>query len=102
MKYFLHIATALSIITYLFWSYFPKGSFYYGNALFIFMLCVYLYVKDNQSFIKFVLFCLSLNNLLDELFFDNTKLGYNELVLLVIIPAIWFINLKRNAREICK
>jgi len=102
MKYFLHIATLLSIITYLFWSYFPKGSFYVCNALFIFMLCVYIFALDKQSFIKFVLLSLSLNNLFDELLFDNTILGYNELIILVIVPIIWLIKNKRNAREICK
>lgn len=100
MKYLLYIATLISIITYLFWSYCPKNSFYIGNALFIFMLCMYIFALDKQSFIKFVLFSLSLNNLLDELLFDNTILGYNELVILVIVPLIWFIKNNNNARKI--
>jgi hypothetical protein len=102
MKYFLHIATLISIITYLFWNFLPIGSFYIGNALFISMLCMYIFSLDKKSFIKFVLFSLSLNNLLDELLFDNTKLGYNELIILVIVPLIWLVKNKRNARKILK
>lgn len=90
MKLILYIATLVSLVTYLCWSYLPKGTFYIGNSLFIFLLCVYLFFKEKQSTIKFVLFCLSLNNFLDELFFDNTKLEINELFtgLTIIIFAI--------------
>jgi len=102
MKYYLHIATLISVVTYLFWNFLPIGSFYIGNALFISMLCMYIFALDKQSFIKFVLFSLSLNNLLDELLFDNTKLGYNELIILVIVPLIWLVKNKRNARKIFK
>lgn len=94
MKYILHIATILSIVTYMFWYYLPKGSFYVGNALFIFLLCVYIFVKQREKFINFVLLGFSVNNLLDELFFDNTKLGYNELAILIIIPLIWVLKKK--------
>ncbi len=102
MKYLLYIATPVSLITYLFWEQLPKGSFYIGNALFIFLLCSYIFVNHKQSFIKFVLFGLSLNNLIDELFFNPTELGYNELALAVSLPIIWFYKTKHNAREICK
>ena len=89
-KPILHIATIVSIITYLFWSYMPKGSFYIGNAIFILLLCVYLFLNDKGSVIKFVLMSLSINNLLDEMFFDNTKLELNELLtaLTIFIFAI--------------
>lgn len=99
MKYFLHIATLISLITYLFWNFLPIGSFYIGNALFISMLCMYIFSLDKKSFIKFVLFCLSLNNLFDELLFDNTILGYNELVILVIVPIIWLFKNKKKCKK---
>tara|TARA_R110000851_G_scaffold24775_4_gene71749 strand:+ start:3542 stop:3838 length:297 start_codon:yes stop_codon:yes gene_type:complete len=89
-KPILYIATVISSITYLFWSYLPKGSFYIGNALFILLLCVYLFLNDKKSIIKFILLSLSLNNLLDEIFFDNTKLELNEILtaLTIFIFAI--------------
>lgn len=80
MKYILYIATVVSLATYLFWSSLPKGSFYIGNSLFILLLCTYLFLNDKNSIVKFVLFCLSLNNFLDEMFFDNTKFGINEIL----------------------
>lgn len=90
MKYILYIATIVSLVTYLFWSELPKGSFYIGNGLFILLLCLYLFLKDKKSTIKFVLLSLSLNNFLDEIFFDNTKFGINEILVgfTVLIFAI--------------
>lgn len=102
MKYLLHIATPVSVITYLFWEHLPKGGFYVGNALFIFLLCTYIFTKDRQSFIKFVLFCLSLNNLLDELFFNPTELGINEVFFALIVVIIGFVKYNKNARKVFK
>lgn len=42
------------------------------------MLCIYLLLNDRKSITIFVLFSISLNNFLDEMFFDNTKFGINE------------------------
>lgn len=86
----------------MFWNFLPKGSFYLGNGLFIFMLCMYLFAQDKQSFIKFVLFSLSINNLFDELFFNPTELGFNELLVAILTPFIWLIKYYRNARKIHK
>lgn len=86
----------------MFWNFLPKGSFYIGNSLFIFSLCMYLFAQDRQNFIKFVLFGLSINNLLDELIFNPTKLGYNELFISIALPLIWLIKYNRNARKIHK
>lgn len=98
MKVLLYIATVISIITYLFWGYMPKGSFYIGNAIFVFLLSVALY-KHLRVFITFFLLCGSFSNLLDELFFDPKTLGYNELALLIIIPAIWLYK-NRNVGKV--
>lgn len=96
----LYIATIISIFTYLLWSFLPKGSFYIGNALFIFLLCIYIYNLNKKSFIIFVLLCLSFNNLLDELFFDNTVFQFNELIFVIILPIIWLINTPKDATKI--
>jgi len=95
MKYILSIALVISIITYSFWNYLPKGSFYIGNSIFIFLLCLVIYLQNKQYFISFLLLCLSINNLLDELFFDPTKKGLNELIFALLIPIIYY------ARKIC-
>ena len=99
MKYILYIAVLVSVITYSFWSYMPKGSFYIGNSLFIMLLCMYLFIQEKSSMIKFVLLSLAINNLLDELLFDNTQLGLNEI--LVGLSILIFAIIKRNnARQI--
>lgn len=85
MKSILYISAVVSVITYLFWNYLPKDSFYIGNALFISLICMYIFIKEPKSFITFVLFCLSINNLFDELFFDNTKLQLNEIAVGIAI-----------------
>lgn len=93
----LYIALFISILTYMFWELFPKGYFYIGNALFILMLCTYIFYKDKKSFVKFCLFELSLSNLLQEICNVNTKLEFSELVLIIVIPALWYYrNVLRN------
>ena len=89
----------ISIITYMFWGFLPQGSFYIGNALFISLLCTYLYFRNMSSNIKFILFSLSLNNLFDELFFDNTKLGINELLTAVGILIILVIRIRNDRKK---
>jgi hypothetical protein len=75
----------------MFWQIMPKNTFYIGNATFILMLCTYLFYNDKKSFVKFVLFQLSLSNCIQELFTQNTKLEYYELLLILIVPASWYI-----------
>lgn len=79
----------------MFWSFLPKGTFYIGNALFIFLLSTYIFSNDKTSFIKFIIFGLCFSNLVDELYFDPTKIGLNEIVLLFILPIIWLVRLKK-------
>ena len=94
-KPILYIATVVSIITYLFWSDLPEGSFYIGNAIFILLICVYLFLTDKESIIKFILMSLSINNLLDEMFFDNTKLELNEILTALTIFTFALIRKKK-------
>ena len=93
MKIILYIATLISLVTYLFWSDLPKGAFYVGNAIFIMLLCMYLFFEDKKSSIKFFLLVISMNNLFDELWFDNTVLGINEIILGV--TALGFIIIRK-------
>ena len=98
MKIILYIALFISILTYNLWHYLPKESFYIGNALFIFLICLYVYLKESSYFITFVLVTLSFSNLLDELLFDPTKLQKNEIIISLLIPIIWWLKIKLNAR----
>jgi hypothetical protein len=94
-KILLYVATALSVATYSFWQQLPKGSFYIGNSIFIFLLCFFIFIKDRKSFITFVLLALSINNLFDELFFNPKNIGINEYLVLLILPLIWFVKYKK-------
>lgn len=71
------VATVISIATYLFWHDFPKGYFYVGNGLFIFLISLVIFLQNRKLFVSFFLLCIAFNNLMDELFFDPTKLGIN-------------------------
>jgi len=94
-------ALIVGIGTYLFWNdikeEFQIPVFYIGNALFIFILCVLNYKLSDKNVISFLLICLSFSNLLDEIFFDNTKISLNEIILMLILPIVWFITRKHNA-----
>lgn len=94
----LYIATIISIVTYSFWELMPKGYFFYGNAIFILLICAVLFMQNKKSFICFFLFCISLNNIIDEVRKCNTIFDIKEVLLIVIIPAIWLYK-TRNDRK---
>lgn len=95
-KKILSIAIVVGIVTYLFWKpilqVFNLHTFYIGNALFIFLLAVYIKRVTPKSFITFFLVCITLSNLIDELFFDNTKFGINEIIATIILPIYYYLN----------
>jgi len=91
----LFVAILISLATYLFWELMPKNSFYIGNALFIVILSGYIY-NLKKNILTFFLLSISINNLLDELIFDPTKLGWSELVLIIVIPLIYYFYAGRN------
>ena len=96
-KLILYIALVLSVVTYLLWELLPKGSFYIGNSLVIFLLCTYLFFNDKKSFVKFCFFQLSLSNLIQEICNSNTILEFSELLLILIVPFVWYVrNVLKN------
>ena len=100
-KLILYIGLIIGIATYLFWEDLKNLGFkvfYIGNAIFIFSLCLYLFLTDTKSFIKYIIFCLSLNNLCDELFFDPTKMGINE-IFIALTVLIFAIIRNKNAKR---
>lgn len=52
---------------------------------------MYLYLSNKKSFICFVLFGLSINNLADELFFNPTVFQLNELLFSVALIVLWVL-----------
>lgn len=99
MKSILYISLPICFLYGFFWRDLPEGSYYILNALFINYLCIYMFFTDRKSFIKFYLLSLSIGNLLDEYVFDNTTIGFNEYLFVLILPILWLINNKRNARK---
>jgi len=96
-KKILYIGLILSIITYLFWGYFGDYVFFLGNAITILLLCTYLFYNDKKSFVKFCFFQLSLSNLIQEICNSNTKLEFSELLLILIVPFVWYVrNVLKN------
>ena len=91
----LYAAIFVSFITYNFWKpilkYFDFEIFYIGIALFIFLLALYIRQISKPSFTTFFLFCLALNNLLDELLFEPQKIGYNEYIATAIIIVVYLL-----------
>lgn len=100
MKWILYVALAVGFVNGLFWSELPKGSYYILNSFFVFLLCLFIYIKNRNSFINFVLVMLSFSTLLDELFFDNTIISVNELLIALSIPFIWVFRKKNETNTI--
>ena len=61
---------------------------------------MYLYLSNRKSFICFLLFGLSINNLADELFFDPTVLQLNELLFACGLIVIWVLKVLFHGTEI--
>lgn len=96
-KKILYIGLILSIVTYLFWGYFGDYVFFLGNAITILILCTYLFYNDKKSFVKFCFFQLSLSNLIQEICNSNTELEFSELLLILIVPFVWYVrNVLKN------
>ena len=101
-KVILNISIFVGVITYTFWNLINEIGitiFYKGNALFIFLLTLYIRQISKPSFITFFLFCLALNNLLDEILFDAQKIGWNEYITSAIIIIIYFLKDKELPKE---
>ena len=96
-KSILYIGLILSIVTYLFWEFFGDYVFFLGNAITILILCTYLFYNDKKSFVKFCFFQLSLSNLIQEICNSNTILEFSELLLILIVPFVWYVrNVLKN------
>lgn len=93
-KNILYFALAVGFTNGFFWQYFPKGTWYILNSFFIFLLCLFIYTEKKDSFINFVLLTLSFSTFLDELFFDNTVISVNEILIALAIPIIWMYKKK--------
>jgi len=98
----LWVATIISIATYQLWTYLPKGSFHIGMSFFIFIMAIVIFSQNTKLFISFFLLCITFNNLLDELIFDPKMNGINEIIIVLILPIIWCLKIKSNARKNCK
>lgn len=91
------------ILNYLFWEILePLFGFEFFEAiqaLFILLLCLYIFLGNRKLFISFFLLCSSVNNLIDELTNDWMELYLSELLLLVIIPITWKYYKIKYARQ---
>jgi hypothetical protein len=96
----LKLSIIISIVAYNLWPYFnnlPFELFYIGIALSQFLMALYIKQVSKPSFITFFLFCIMLNNLLDELLFDPQKIGINEIIATVLIPIAYYLKSNNNA-----
>jgi hypothetical protein len=97
----LKLSIVVSIVTYMLWKqaldYFGLHIFYIGIALSHFLLALYIERTTEKRFITFLLLAITLNNLLDELLFDNTKFGINEIIATVLIPIAYYLKSNNNA-----
>jgi hypothetical protein len=90
----LKLAVFVGVFTYSTWEIIYKlykiPIYYIGNALCVFLLALYIKQVSKPSFLTFFLFCITLNNLLDELLFDNTKFGVNEIIASVLLILVYY------------
>ena len=84
-----------TVLVYSIWPLFdePIASkiFYIGIAFTQFLMALYIKQISKPQFITFFIFCVTLNNLLDELLFDPQKIGYNEYIATAIIIVVYLL-----------
>lgn len=93
MKLILYIACLIGAFGSFILPYLPYGSYYILVSSLIFLLCTHLFLSDKKSFVRYLLFALSINNLADELFFDPLKLQFNEIVFSAAVPMVWILKI---------
>lgn len=86
----LWVSIIISLFTYLGWrpinDYYGIHIFYIGILIFIFLISIYIWkISLKNELPAFILFALSLNNLIDYLFYNTKTLQENELVGFIII-----------------
>ena len=96
MKALLYLALLVGTINGFFWRKLPQGSYFILDSFFVLLLCLFIYSKDKDSFIKFALVSLAAWDLFDELRDANTTTGFYELLTALTLPAFWIIIKKKN------
>ena len=92
-SFILWLAFLISMLAY---NILTDGYFFTFNAIYVLGISFVLKRQNPKSFICYLIFCGAINNLVDELFFDNTKVGINEFFALICVPIIWY--LRKNER----
>lgn len=89
-KIYYILSVCCVVVAYLFYPHLWDKAFYHLTALsFCFIhYSQYLQAKGNYSLFVFVVFIVTLNNMLDELFFDPVKIDYNEIITALIALVI--------------
>lgn len=90
----IYVTIFISIVTYLFWDIIKIKTgisiFWIGNASSVFIMALIIFLNNKKLFSSFFLLCITFNNLLDELFFEPTKIGLNEIVFAILIIIIYY------------
>ena len=89
-KISLLLGTVSIILAYQLHPVFYKGFFYHSTA---FAFCCFLYslyqqVRGEWSLVVFSIYALSINNLIDEIFFDPKEMDWNEWISFALIILI--------------
>lgn len=114
---FLWIATAVIVVAYMFWKPIFKATggdlikynktgeegsgidlFFPLQALFMLMLCAYIFIREKHT-VSFVLLWLCSGNFIDELFFDNTTTYLSEIIYAGIGVIFSYIYNRKKLRE---
>jgi len=68
------------------------GFYYIGTSFFFMLICLYIFIEDKLSFVKFVLLWLSVWNLFKELFLDPLHFTLTEMIIIltVIIARLFY------------
>lgn len=100
MKCLLYIATILSFIAYNCWKIILDATgiqvFDKLVAIYLALICTYNYIKEKNSFIKFLLFELSIINVLKEFFLNPGELTLEQALMIVVLPTIWYFKEKNK------
>lgn len=75
-------------------------NFYHtGMALFYCLLAVFIFKNFKKYFASFVLLCLTINNLMDELIFNPEKIQLNEYSIILFLAIYWAYHYHKHSKK---
>lgn len=99
-KIILTVCLLVLIFSFVSWSYLSdygiKNVYYIGQSIAWFLASIFFFITNKKWIVSKIFVLYSINNLLDELFFDPTVLSHNKTVFAIVAIILLYCNSKNQ------